>query len=44
MTGFKKELITIVILAVMAVTGIYIANAVPVEEEISSIPSINVSD
>lgn len=44
MTGFKKELITIVILAVMAVTGIYIANAVPVEEEISSIPSINASN
>ncbi len=42
MTGFKKELIIIVILAVMAVSGIYIANAVPVEQEISSIPSINV--
>ena len=44
MTGFKKELVTIVILAVMAVTGIYIANAVPVEQETSSIPSINVSN
>ena len=44
MTGFKKEILTIVILAVIAVTGIYIANAAPVEQATCSIPSIHVSN
>ena len=29
MKGLKKEILTIVILAVMAMTGIYVANAAP---------------
>lgn len=35
MTGLKKEIFTIIILAVMAVTGIYIVNANPVVEQTS---------
>lgn len=45
MTGLKKEILTIVILAVMAVTGIYIANAVPdAEHEMMSTVSSSAAD
>jgi len=42
MKELKKEILTIVILAVMAMTGIYVANASPVELKASSSLSISV--
>lgn len=40
MTGLKKEILTILILAVLAVTGIYIVNAASVVEQTSVIEPV----
>ena len=42
MKELKKEILTIVILAVMAMTGIYVANASPVELQTSPSLAINI--
>lgn len=34
MFNLRKEILTILILAVMAVTGIYVTNAAPVEDQV----------
>ncbi len=41
MNGLKKEILTIVILAVMAMTGIYVANAAPATRQTNTVEVVN---